>query len=147
MNPATSKLTGDKSRTKIIRTLLVDDSPFMLKVFAKILAKEDNFTVVAATTNGRQAIQYAMVLEPDLILMDFDLPHLNGAQATRCIKQLVNPPIVFMVTSDDGSSSQTMSIAAGADALIVKSGILRAQLKSKLREWFGTTANPRRQSG
>ena len=136
-----------QSRTKTIRTLLVNDSPFMLKTLAQILAQEGNFTVVGAATHGSQALQYTLALSPELILMDFDLPHLNGAEATRYIKQFVNPPIVFMVTSDDSSSSRTMSKAAGADAFIVKSGDLDAQLKSNLREWFGSTANRQRQSG
>lgn len=119
-----------------IRTLLVDDSPLMLKILTQILAKEGGFTVVGAALNGRQALQYAATLSPDLILMDFEMPHLNGAEATRYIKQFADPPIIFMVTSDDNSIFRMMSKTAGADAFIVKSGDLPAQLKTKLRECF-----------
>jgi DNA-binding NarL/FixJ family response regulator len=147
MRPHPYRLPEDKSRTEIIRTLLVDDSPFMLKTLAQILAREGNFTVVGAATDGCQALRYALALAPDLILMDLHLPHLNGAQATRNIKQFVKPPIVFLMTLDDSSSSRTMSKAAGADAFIVKSGDLDAQLRSKLREWCGSAANPARPSG
>lgn len=119
----------------------MDDSPLMLKILATILARDDAVAVVGAAANGRQALQYASTLEPDLILMDFNMPHLNGAEATQRIKQFVNPPIVFMVTSDDTSSSRMMSEAAGADAFIVKTGDLYAQLKTKLQECFGCTAS------
>jgi len=146
MKPAPHGLSEKNSRTETIRTLLVNDSPFMLKTLARILAQEGNITVVGAATDGRQALQYTLALSPELVLMDFHLPHLNGAEATRYIKQFVNPPIVFIVTSDDSSSSRTMSKTAGADAFIVKSGGLHAQLRSKLQEWFGSATNTMRQS-
>ncbi len=131
----------DELKPKAYRTLLVDNSPIMLKIFAKILAREGDFTVVGAAVNGRQALEYALTLRPNLILMDFNLPHLNGAEATQRIKQFANPPIVFIVTSDDYSSSRMMCKAAGADAFIVKAGDLCAELRSKLKEWFGSAAN------
>lgn len=124
----------------------MNDSLFMLKTLARILAQEGNITVVGAATDGRQALQYTLALSPELVLMDFHLPHLNGAETTRYIKQFVSPPIVFMVTSDDSSSSRTMSKAAGADAFIVKSGNLHAQLRLKLQEWFGSASNAMQQS-
>ena len=106
------------------------DNPFMLKTLAKILAREGNFTVVGTAIDGHQALQYTLVLSPELVLID--LPHLNGVQVTRYIKQFKNPPIVFMLTSDDSSSFRSMSRAAGADIFIVKSGDLDTQLRSKL---------------
>ena len=131
----------DQSRAKTIRTLLVDDSPFMLKILTQILAREDGFTVVGAAVNGRQAIEYAVTQSPDLILMDFDMPLLNGATATQYIKHLAAPPIIFIVTSDDSSSSRIICKAAGADAYIVKSADFSAQLGSKLQAWFGSTSD------
>jgi DNA-binding NarL/FixJ family response regulator len=125
-----------------IRTLLVDDSPFMLKILAQILSAEGRFTVVGSATDGCQALRQTLVLVPELVLVDLHLPHLNGAQVTSYIKHFRNPPVVFMVTSDDRSNSRAMSEAAGADAFIVKSGDLRDQLKAKLQEWFGLAANP-----
>jgi DNA-binding NarL/FixJ family response regulator len=130
MELAPHRLPKEKSQTNTIRTLLVADNPFMLKTLAKILAREGNFTVVGTAIDGHQALQYTLVLSPELVLID--LPHLNGVQVTRYIKQFKNPPIVFMLTSDDSSSFRSMSRAAGADIFIVKSGDLDTQLRSKL---------------
>src|SRR5258706_15228420 len=140
MKPAPHGLSENNSRTETIRTLLVNDSPFMLKTLARILAQDGNITVVGAATDGCQALQYTLALSPELVLMDFHLPHLNGAEATRYIKQFVNPPIVFIVTSDDSSTSRPMSKTAGADAFIAKSGDLRAQLRSKHKKWLEPAA-------
>jgi CheY-like chemotaxis protein len=120
-----------------IRTLLVDDSPLMLKILEQILAAESKFAVVGYATNGYQALAHTKILVPDLVLMDFDLPLLNGAQATTYIKHFRNPPVVFMVTSSDSSVFQSTCEAAGVDAFFAKSDDLHAELKAKLQEWFG----------
>lgn len=125
----------------------MDDSPLMLKILLQIVAREDGFSVVGVAVDGREALQYAATLSLDLILMDLNMPHLNGAEATRFIKQFASPPIIFMVSSDENSNSRMMSKAAGADAYIVKSEDLGAQLRSKLQEWFGPTADSMRQVG
>ena len=98
--------------------------------------------VLGSATDGYQALRQTLALDPDLVLMGFHLSHMNGAQVTSYIKQFRNPPLVFMVTSDDSSSTRAMSQAAGADAFIVKSGDFHARLKVKLQEWFGSAAHP-----
>lgn len=120
-----------------IRTLLADDSPLMRKILAQILSAEGGFTVVGSATDGLQALEHAKALVPALVLMDLDLPHLNGAQAASALKKLNNPPVVFIVTSDDNSNAREISKAAGADAFIVKSANLHAELGAKLHDWFG----------
>lgn len=69
--------------------------------------------------------------------MDLHLPGLNGAETTKYLKLLPNPPIIFMITSDDTSNAQLMSKAAGADAFIVKASDLERKIRSHVREWFG----------
>jgi DNA-binding NarL/FixJ family response regulator len=119
----------------------------MVEMLLQIVAKEDSLSVVGVAVDGREAIQYAATLSLDLVLMDFNLPHLNGAEATRCIKQFTNPPVVFMMTLDDDPNSRMMSTAAGADAFIVKSGGFHSQLRSKLQEYFGPPADSMRRIG
>jgi DNA-binding NarL/FixJ family response regulator len=132
---------GPAPKSNGIKVLLVDDSPLMLQILVKMMAKEPGFEIVGTATDGRQAVLLAASLAPQLVLMDLHLPHLNGAQATRCLKQFENPPIVFIITSDERPYSHATSTAAGADAIIVKSGNLHDHLKSKLQEWFRSGAN------
>jgi DNA-binding NarL/FixJ family response regulator len=109
----------------------------MLKTLASIIAQEPDFDIVGAATDGRKAVLAAATLAPDLVVVDLHLPHLNGAQVTRCLKQFDGPPVVFIVTSDDSPNSRSLSATAGADAFVVKSGDLHVQLHAKLQEWFG----------
>jgi CheY-like chemotaxis protein len=75
-------------------------------------------------------------LAPELVLMGLRLSKLNGPQAASHIKRSIDPPVVFMVSSDDSPSSRAISEAAGADAFVPTSGDLEVRLKSRLHEWF-----------
>ena len=132
---------------RCIRTLLVDDSPIMLTTIARVLEKEGRTILIGAVTDGWLALRTALQSTPDLGLMDLHLPHLDGAEATRYLKLLPNPPIVFMVTSDDSPDARAISKAAGADAFVVKAADLEAQLRSKLEEWFGLAVDLTQSSG
>ncbi|MGO8674833.1 MAG: response regulator transcription factor [Limisphaerales bacterium] len=129
-----------------VRTLIADDSPFALKALAQILELEGRFTLVGTATDGCQAIRRAFFLKPELVLMDYLMPHVNGIEATRQIKQFENPPLVIIVTSDDPSRCRPLATAAGADGFVDKSADLHAQLHLVLQELFKlppeTSASP-----
>jgi len=124
----------DIHNIRAVRTLIADDSPWMLKTLSQILTLEGIFTLVASATDGSQAVRYASAIEPELVLMDIDMPHLNGIEATRYIKQFKDPPVVIIVTSDDTPNSRALAKRAGADAFVTKCGDIHAQLKTILKE-------------
>jgi CheY-like chemotaxis protein len=61
---------------------------------------------------------------------------MDGAEAARRLKQLPNPPIIFVVTGDDTPEARARSMAAGADAFLVKAGNLAPRLLSAIQEFF-----------
>ena len=130
------------SKASSIRVLVADGSPVMLRALQGVLATDDRFDVVGTASSGHEAILTAASLKPQLVLVDLHLPHLDGPQVTRCLKQFEKPPVVFMVTSDDSIASRATSSAVGADAFILKSTNLPRQLESKLQERFGPNHRP-----
>jgi len=114
----------------------------MLQALKGFLARDHRFEVVGTAGDGHQALLAAASLNPQLVLVDLHMPHLDGAGVTRCLKQFDNPPVVFIITSDDSIASRAVSAAAGADAFLVKSSNLPSQLKSKLQKWFGSNHSP-----
>jgi CheY-like chemotaxis protein len=130
-----------------VRTLVVDDSPIMLKLLAQILEEAGDFELVGTATDGCQALRQVAALEPELVLMDFHLPHLNGIQGTRYIKDFKHPPIVIIVTSDESSFAKSMAEKAGADGFITKAGDLRHQLLGMLQDLFGPNGASRAAAG
>src|SRR6185295_14867086 len=72
---------ADIDNSRAVRTLIADDSPFMLKTLAQILSIEGNFALVGTATDGCQAVRQALTMEPELVLMDYRMPHLDGLEA------------------------------------------------------------------
>jgi len=134
MNTCTLKQTGDIPATRI-KTLVVDDSPFMLKILAQTVEAAGRFDLIGSATEGHQALRYVSMLTPDLVVMDLHMPGLNGVQLTRCIKGREHPPVVIIVSSDD--SSKTTAELAGADAFVSKGGNLRHRMIGTLHKIFG----------
>lgn len=124
------------STARTIRTYLVDDSPFMLVLLARMLAKYERILVVGSVTDTQKAFQSALMAHPDLVLMDLHIAGVEGVEVTRWLKQLDNPPIVFVVTSDDSPHAQARCRAAGADAFLVKSPDLAVQLRTAIQKFF-----------
>jgi DNA-binding NarL/FixJ family response regulator len=118
----------------------------MLKILAQILKALGDFVLVGAATDGRQALRSVLALSPDLVLMDFHLPGLNGIQATEYIKRFEQPPVIVVITSDDSSASRSLALKAGADAFVVKGGNLRERLSDTLCGLFAAGAHGRKKS-
>src|SRR6187402_3427040 len=70
-----------------LRLILVDDHPVLRAGLKALLSAEHDLTVVAEADNGAAAVELAADLRPDLILMDVSLPGVNGAEATRLVKE------------------------------------------------------------
>ena len=73
--------------TSPIRVLVVDDHPLMRKGIRTMLEEHDDVTVVGEASNGLEAVSYVRTHDPTVIIMDINMPHMDGMQATRLIKQ------------------------------------------------------------
>jgi two-component system response regulator NreC len=71
---------------KKIRILLADDHKMVRQGFRLILLSQDDMEVVGETSNGREAVELAESLKPDVVVMDVTMPELNGIEATRRLK-------------------------------------------------------------
>ena len=127
---------NDEFTGRVIRTFLADDDPFMLALLARLLAKDPRITIIGSATDGRKAFHSAAMSCPDLVLTDLHMPGVDGVEVTRWLKQLRNPPIIFMVTSDDTPEALTTSLSAGADAFLVKAADLHIQLQMAMENFF-----------
>lgn len=146
MNTHPRNRTKATSQTRVT-TLVVDDSPFMLKILTQVLEAAGDFDLVGTATNGCQALGNISMLSPDLVLMDIHMPGLNGIQVTRSIKQSEHPPVVILTSSDDRSVTKTTAEQAGADAFVSKEGNLRHQLMGALQNLFGPGSEKRQAIG
>jgi CheY-like chemotaxis protein len=103
-----------------MRVLLVDDDPVFLESAARLLRAEAGFTVVGRVRSGREAIEQAVALLPDLVLMDVEMPGMDGLETTRRLKALPFAPRVLLVSSYEGEARRLSALSAGADEYIGK---------------------------
>lgn len=85
------------------------------------LASHDEFDVVGVVGNGAEAVAQTNELKPALVLMDVAMPVLDGIEATRKMRELVDPPTVVLITGDDAASGDQRAYEAGAAAYLKKS--------------------------
>ena len=117
------KITKNKigeTMSNTVRTLVVDDSAFMRNILKKILSSTDKYTVIGEASSGKEAIEKAKELKPDLITMDIVMPELDGIEATRRIKKEFPDIKIVMCTSVDQEKKMIEAVEAGADGYVVK---------------------------
>jgi DNA-binding NarL/FixJ family response regulator len=118
-----------------LRVLLVDDSPEFLESTARFLATWAKLALVGRATSGRQALELASQLQPDLVLIDLAMPGMNGLEVTRQLKSLAVPPKVVIMTFYEIAEYREAAKAVAADGFISKSS-LRTQLFSLFARIF-----------
>jgi two-component system chemotaxis response regulator CheB len=99
--------------------LVTEDSPVMREYLVHLLSQDEDITVVATAANGREAVEQAERLRPDLILMDVHMPKMNGYDATREIMTRAPTPIVVVSASFDPTDVAKSFAALEAGALAV----------------------------
>ena len=98
-----------------IKVLVVDDSSFFRRRLTEILAKDGDIEIADTANNGREAVEKALALRPDVITMDVEMPVLDGISAVREIMQQQRIPILmFSSLTHEGAKATLDALEAGA---------------------------------
>ena len=98
-----------------IKVLVVDDSSFFRRRLTEILAKDGDIEIADTANNGREAVDKALALKPDVITMDVEMPVLDGISAVREIMQQQRIPILmFSSLTHEGAKATLDALEAGA---------------------------------
>jgi len=125
-----------------VRVLIVDDSPVMRKALRNIVTADPQMEVIGEAHDGREGVELAQALKPDVITMDIEMPRLTGLQATELImSQDPRPIVIFSSLSWEGSQCSHQALELGAVDFMQKpaSGIdldmrhVRLELTRKLK--------------
>lgn len=106
--------------TNKIRILLADDHSFLRMGLAALIAAKDDMVVVGEAKNGREAVEQARKLRPDVIVMDLMMPKMSGAEATKVICGELPDTKVMILTSFGNSAELSQALANGATGVLLK---------------------------
>ncbi|MFN6201461.1 MAG: response regulator [Acidobacteriota bacterium] len=100
--------------------LLVDDHAVVRQGFRMIISAEPDFEVIGEASNGREAVQEAELLQPDIVLMDVSMPELNGIEATRRIVTVAPRTRILALSMHRDSVYVREILRAGASGYLLK---------------------------
>ncbi len=122
-------------RHRPIRTLVVDDSASALHSICCFLKLQPDIDIVGTATDGCQGLASAHALHPDLVLMDVQMPVMNGIEAALRLRQDLPATLIIMVTVHDTPEVRHACREAGADGFVAKEH-LDEELPALLEEIF-----------
>ena len=111
---------GDK-----ISVLIVDDHPMLREGVAAVLGGEDDMIVAGEATDGAEAVARFAQLEPDIVLMDLQMPGLDGVSAIKAIRVQSPDARIIVLTTYSGDAQAVRALRAGASGYLLKSSLRR----------------------
>ncbi|WP_244653169.1 response regulator, partial [Pseudomonas syringae] len=135
-----------------VKVLVVDDSGFFRRRVTEILSSDPLIEVVGTATNGKEAIEQALALKPDVITMDYEMPMMDGITSVRHIMQRIPTPVLmFSSLTHEGARVTLDALDAGAVDFLPKNfeDISRNpdKVKQLLCEKINTIARSNRRFG
>jgi len=115
----------------IVTVLIVDDHP-SFRATARALLQAEGFVVVGEAEDGASALRAAAELSPDLVLLDVQLPDIDGFEVARRLTLGSAGPAVVLVSSRDGSDFGPLVARSGARGFIPKAELSRARISALL---------------
>jgi DNA-binding NarL/FixJ family response regulator len=112
--------TNQEEQGLTIKVLVVDDQRLLRDGIASLLSIQEGIAVVGTASNGQEAVEMALSLEPDVVLMDVRMPVMDGVEAAREVRQKLPGCKVLMLTTFDDDEYVHAALRAGATGYLLK---------------------------
>jgi DNA-binding NarL/FixJ family response regulator len=115
---------------KQLRILIADDHEFVRCGIRGLLKVQRGWRVAGEATNGREAVEKARTLKPDIAIIDYSMPELDGLQATRQIREAAPNTEIVMLTMHESGQMVRRVLGAGALGYVLKSDLAACLVKA-----------------
>jgi DNA-binding NarL/FixJ family response regulator len=130
-------VSGGVPDVAVVRVLLVDDRALFLGAASAVVQETEGFEVVGEACSGEESLVAVAELLPDLVLMDVNLPGIDGVEAARRLRQRPSPPVVLLLSTYDEDAGAQFVAESGASAYVTKSSFGPDRL---LQAWAAASA-------
>jgi DNA-binding NarL/FixJ family response regulator len=113
---------GNDRIASMIKILLVDDQIMVRRGLRMRLALEPDLEIIGEAGNGHEALDLTRVLNPDVIVMDIEMPDLDGIAALRILSETVPGCPVIILSLHDDAQNRARALSSGAKAFVSKQG-------------------------
>ncbi len=100
--------------------LVIDDHPLIRRGIKDLVSMDDSFEVIGEADNGLTGVELAASLQPDIILLDFNMEKMNGLETLQAIKATDSNSRVIILTVSDNEKNIVSTLRAGADGYLLK---------------------------
>jgi CheY-like chemotaxis protein len=122
------------SRAVLLGVMIVDDQEPFRKRARSVLEIEGDFKVLAEAGDGAEALELMEEVKPDLVLMDIQMPQMNGFEATRRIQEKYPGTKIAIISMDNDHEYERMAEEVGASGFIAKKDLTAARVRNALRD-------------
>ncbi|HET9575284.1 MAG TPA: response regulator transcription factor [Nitrospira sp.] len=133
MSQASRRYYDMNKKGGLIRVLLVDDVQGVRQMLRNILATYPNFEVVGEACDGEEALEAVQILKPSVVVMDINMPRLNGIKATSLIKRVYPHVVIVGLSVYANDDTRRAMTTAGATTVISKEAAVE-QLRDEIVE-------------
>src|SRR3954452_757280 len=113
-----------------MKILVVDDHEVVRRGVVSLLSSRPEYEVCGEAVDGRDAVEKAQELKPDVIVMDVSMPRLNGLEATRLVRRILPDSEVLILSQHESEEMVRQAFNAGARGYVVKSSIAKDLLNA-----------------
>ena len=146
LNSESKHPSAGLSRPAAVRVLVVEDFAAFRQFICLTLGNSPDFRVIGEASDGLEALQMAVELRPDLILLDIGLPSLNGLEVARQMRSLVPESKIIFLTVESSADMVQEALSVGARGYVVKtmaeSELLTAMEAVLLGTTFASSTEP-----
>ena len=114
---------GEGITRGMVKVLVVDDHALIRRGLTEILSESEGLVVVGEAADGAEAVVKAKELEPDVVVMDLNMPNVNGLEATRQLQALESKPNILVLTVSEKEHDLDAALQAGASGYVLKNAI------------------------
>jgi DNA-binding NarL/FixJ family response regulator len=112
-----------------VGVLTVDDEPFFRDVARALVVATPGFEVVGEAASGEKALEFCRHVHPDLVLLDINLPGVDGLETCRRLAERSDPPVIVLISADDDPALHAVAAELGASVFMAKSRLCAAALR------------------